>query len=475
LTNVLHQGFGLARGDRIAVLAGNRLEYSELLFAASLGSFVVVPISQRAAVREGVEILEDADVSALVVERGFEETVEGARGAGFTGPIVWLGNDYEALLADAAARHPGTLADPADVVLQAYTSGVTGRPKGALISNRNLLAATWGHLAEHSILKSDRYLTTAPLSHLGGGSRILLTTHATATHVIHRRFDPDRVVDSLASGDSNITLIVPAMLRDMLVSARERGNSFPDSVRAINYSMAPMPLDLLIEAMEVLKCDFQQTYGQTEASPTLTILPPEDHRPMPDGTYAPHLASVGRQLVGVQMRVVDADHVDVPVGETGELVARGDCVMRGYWRLPEETEAALRGGWLHTGDLGAMDEDGYIYLRGRAKDMLISGGLNIYPREVESQLEQHELVVEAAVVGVPDERWGEVPVAYVVSKGDVSSDQLQAFLDGRLARYKIPRRYELVDDLPRSSTGKVLKRVLRDKATQPHSNREALA
>jgi fatty-acyl-CoA synthase len=341
-----------------------------------------------------------------------------------------------------------------------------------MLSHRNLMANSWHHLVEGSVIPSDRYLTMAPLCHLAANSRIYLLAHAGATHVIHSGFDPDAVMAAMAGGAVNTALVVPAMVRRLLDTAARDGVDLRGRIRLLTYGGAPMPVGQLTEALERLGCDFQQGYGLTEGGPNLTVLRPQDHRPDSGGLYTERLASVGRETIGVHVRVVDAEDRDVATGEVGEVIARGGNVMEGYWNRPEETAAALRGGWLRTGDVGRMDDEGYLYLVDRSKDMLVSGGFNVYPREVERQLEQHPLVLETAVVGVPDERWGEVPVAYVVcSPGAAGATsvprELEDFLSERLARYKVPRRYEIVGELPRNGAGKILKGELRAAAAAP--------
>ncbi len=323
------------------------------------------------------------------------------------------------------------------------------------------------------MLPSDRYLASAPLAHVAAASRMLTVVHAGATHVIERRFDPERVLAEVTAGRANSTFAVPEMVREMLTVVRT-GAVPGDALRLISYGGSPMSADLLNDAIALLACDFQQGYGLTEASPILTILPPEDHGPNVDPV---RLTSVGREAAGVQVRVVGNDDRLVKPGEVGEVVARGPNVTAGYWRRPKDTAAALRGGWLRTGDLARMDSNGYLYLVDRAKDMLVSGGLNVYPREIERQLEEHPGIREAAVVGVADERWGEVPVAFLVLAEGKSADpgsELDEFLAGRLARYKQPKRYEFLDLMPRNGAGKVLKRELRERAAHSLTRPEDL-
>lgn len=466
LANALRDGLALAAGERFALLSTNRAEFAEVYFGAAAAGLVCVPINYRLTGPEIAEILSDAEVRVVIAEPSFEDTLTAARELGFDGQVIWLGGGYEALLREASQLRRDEPAHESDAVLQMYTSGTTGVPKGVVLSHRNVVSNGWHLLAEDSAVASDRYLSSGPLCHLGAGSRVFLLVHAGGTHVIHSHFDPERVVAAVQEGVANATLIVPAMVRQLLDASAAAGSSMRGKVRLITYGTAPMPLGVLTAALERLGCDFQQGYGLTEAGPNLTILPPADHRPDASGTLSGRLASVGRETTGVEVRVVDPEDGDVAPGEVGEVIARGPNIMGGYWNRPEETEAALRGGWLRTGDLGTVDGERYVYLVDRSKDMLVSGGFNVYPREIERQLEQHPAVAEVAVVGAPHERWGEIPVAFVVPTApgadrDALAADLTGFCEQRLARFKLPKRYCVVNELPRNSVGKVSKSDLR--------------
>jgi long-chain acyl-CoA synthetase len=468
--NALRDGLGMSEGERFVFLAENRVEFVEAYFGAAAAGVVVVPINHRLSAVEIVEIVDDAEARVVIVESSLESRIAGLRDAGYDGRIVLLGDEddeYEHLLQVAAASARDEPRTEAEVFLQMYTSGSTGRPKGVMLSHRNISANAWHLVLERSVMWDDRYLNSAPLSHLAAGARVFVAVQAGATHVVQRSFDPERVVQAMVDGTANATLLVPAMMRSVLDAAAASGTSIRGRVRQITYGAAPIPKDLLGEAIEQLECDFQQGYGLTEAGHNLTLLPPEDHRPNEAGEYSGRLASVGRETVGVHVRVVDDDDHDVEAGAVGEIIAAGPNIMEGYWRKPEETEAALRGGWLRSGDLGTVDEDGYVYLVDRKKDMLVTGGFNVYPQEIERRLGAHAAVREVAVVGAAHERWGEVPVAFIVATQGADTASLELDLDricvDTLARYKQPTRYCFVDDLPRTSSGKVSKPRLRER------------
>jgi acyl-CoA synthetase (AMP-forming)/AMP-acid ligase II len=476
LGNALSAGLGVGRGERFAVLAQNRAEFVELVFGGASAGAVCTPLNYRLAVPEIAEILVDAEARVLFAERNSAETIETLRAAGFDGKVVWFaggdaavdgGFDYEDLLAGASAGSPSTLTalDEHDVMLQMYTSGTTGLPKGVMLTHRSLLACAWSHLAEDTIVRGDRYLTTTPLCHLGAASRIWLLVLAGASHTLRRKFDAEEMVDVIDREDITSTHVVPAQVRQVIDAANAHDGDIRGKLRLLVYGTSRMPVDLLTEAMDALDCGFMQGYGMTEASPNITILSKADHLPLAPGEFSSRLGSVGREAIGVEVRVVDESGDDVDAGEVGEVLVRGDNVMAGYWRRPEETEKALRDGWLHTGDLGSLDEARYLSLVGRSKDMLISGGINVYPAELERQLEQHEEVEVAAVIGMSDDRWGEVPVAFVTVTDGVDrescEDRLSAYLGERLARFKQPRRFVLIEEMPRTTMGKIDKNALK--------------
>ena len=468
VANLLRYELEVTVGARFGLLARNTAEFPEIYFGAALAGCVCVPINYRLSSREVGYILADAAANVLIADTRLENLVEQTRGGGFDGRIVWIGEDvpsadsYKFLIELAASRYsPEREIDDSDVVLQMYTSGTTGFPKGAMLSHRSLLANSWSAISERNLIGSDLCLLTSPLSHLAAGARIIMSAHVGATLRIDSGFDAERVLRLITQGDVTTGVFVPTMVQLLL----EANGDVPipsGRFRRLTYGSAPMPRPLLTRAIETLHCEFQQGYGLTEASPNVAVLPPEDHVLNGSDIQLRRLDSVGRPTIGVQVRVVDDEDRELPAGAQGEIAVRGANVMEGYWRKPEETAATLRGGWLHTGDLGTMDANGYLYLVDRRSFMLVSGGLNVYPREIEVQLEAHPGVLDVAVSGRPDQLWGETPVAFVVLRpgSQATVDELANWCRNRLAGYKVPKDFYFVASLPRSSTGKVLRRQL---------------
>jgi fatty-acyl-CoA synthase len=369
-------------------------------------------------------------------------------------PLEVIGSQaYQARLAAEPVRPPST--EPAELAWLFYTSGTTGRSKGAMLSHRNLMAMTVAHLAdfdspdEHSSLVHG-----APMSH-GSGLYIPPYVLRGARQVIpaSSAFEPEEFLDLCDRHPGCSAFLAPTMVARLV----QTGRPCPRNLRTIVYGGGPMYVDSLKKAMAAFGPVFVQLYGQGEAPMTITGLRRSDHVGADDAT----LGSVGYARSGVDVAVLRNDGSAACIGEIGEIVCRGDVVMSGYWRNPEATAATLQHGWLHTGDMGSFDERGFLTLRDRSKDVVISGGSNIYPREVEEALLEHPDVVEAGVVGARDEEWGEIVVAFIV--GEAKPAELDAHLLDRIARFKRPKRYEYIDELPKNSYGKVLKRSLRER------------
>lgn len=463
---------GASRGDRVGVLMRNRPEMLEAMFACFKGGFCLVPLNSRFTTDEIEYHVEDSDAVAVLTDDEGADVVLGATASlGHRVHVVVAG---ERNLAERAFSHDGLIdgADDApaavpvdrdDLAWLFYTSGTTGRPKGAMLTHGNLAFATASWLADLTpMTEHDVTLHAAPLSH-GAGFHALAATARGAHQVIPRapRFDPSGILALLADRGVTNTWMVPTQIVMLLDHVGDHAPPLP-ALRQVVYGGAPFAPADLRRALRAFGPVFVQLYAQGETPMTATVMPAADHEAALAGDRPERLASAGFARPGMDVRAFDEDDVEVAVGEVGEVCVQGPAVMRGYWRRPEESAAALRNGWLHTGDLGRFDEHGYLYLLDRAKDLIITGGSNVYAVEVEATLVAHPSVQEAAVVGVPDRTWGEVVVAVVVGDPEAQS-ALAEQCRTALAGYKQPRRYEFVDELPRNAYGKVLKRELRDR------------
>ena len=435
-------------GTRIALASENRPELVELFYAVWAAECVVVPVNFKLHPREMAQILEDSGAAAVFASPKIGRQLAPLAQA----PVEIIGGtEYESRLETAPSDVPST--DPASLAWLFYTSGTTGRSKGAMLSHRNLTAMTVAHLADIDSPDHNCSLVhAAPMSH-GSGLYIAPYVLRGARQVIpdSGAFDPGEFLDLCAHHPGSGAFLAPTMIQRLVDTGRGR----PPNLRTIIYGGGPMYVESLKTAMAAFGPIFAQIYGQGEAPMTITGLRRADH----DGTDDAVLGSVGYARSGVEVRVLGPGGAPAPIGAIGEIVCRGDVVMSGYWNSPAASREALRDGWLYTGDMGSLDARGYLTLRDRSKDVVISGGSNIYPREVEEALLEHAGVAQACVVGAPDPEWGEVVVAFVV--GSAPEAALDAHLLERIARFKRPKRYVFVEDLPKNSYGKVLKRELR--------------
>jgi long-chain acyl-CoA synthetase len=377
-------------------------------------------------------------------------------------PKGWHG--YEPLLEAATSDVIPTSIAPDDLAGLFYTSGTTGYPKGVMLSHANLVANAYHVLASWRWQEADVYLHACPMFHLADGPTSHAITWAGGAHVIIPGFKPDLALEVMERERVTVTILIPTMVNFLINHPDVRQRDLR-ALRNITYGGAPMPVELVRRAMQTLSCSFCQGYGLTETSPALTFLPPGEH--VPDGSpeQVRRLASCGREVIGVRVRVVDEQGQEVKPGQVGEIIAKGPNIMRGYWNKPQETTEVLRDGWLYTVDLATVDEEGYIYIVDRKKDMIISGGENVFSTEVENVLYTHPAVLEAAVVGVPDDKWGETIKAIVVLKPDTTATEQEiiAHCRARMAHFKIPRSVDFyAGALPKSGSGKILKRELRE-------------
>ncbi len=445
-------------GARIAIASENRPEIVELMFAIWAAECVVVPINAKLHVREMTQILDDAGAAVVFASAKISTALAPATDI----PVEDVTADgYQRRFAHAPSTPPIT--DAATLAWLFYTSGTTGRSKGAMLSHRNLMAMTVAHLADFDTPDENASLVHgAPMSH-GSGLYIAPYVLRGARQVIPESgaFEPDEFLDLCDHHPGCSTFLAPTMVARLVHTGRHR----PGQLRTIIYGGGPMYVDSLKKALAAFGPIFTQLYGQGEAPMTITGLRRVDHLAADDVI----LGSVGYARSGVDVAVHRPDGTSASIGEIGEIVCRGDVVMTGYWNNPAATAETIQDGWLHTGDMGCFDARGYLTLRDRSKDVVISGGSNIYPREVEEVLLEHPAVTEACVVGAADTDWGEIVVAFIV--GEVAPAELDAHLLERIARFKRPKRYEFVDELPKNSYGKVLKRALRERLESGSSQR----
>ena len=446
---------GLAVGSRVAIFAKNSPQYVESLFAIWHAGLVAVPINSKLHASEVAHILENSETRLVFGSADLAATIADANKGGV--PAIELGSRaFEALIGEETA--PIHAAEPDDLAWLFYTSGTTGRPKGAMLSHRNLQAMTLGYFASVSRVRpGDAILHAAPMSH-GSGLYVLPHVAMAAASVVPESggFDPVEIFKTIAQWPGTSMFAAPTMVNRMV---RHGAQIDPANLKTLIYGGAPMYIEDAQAALTRLGPRLVQIYGQGESPMTITCLDREtiDDRTHP--RWLERLGSVGLPFPNVEVRVGDASDNPCPVGESGEVLVRGDPVMLGYWRNPEATAETLRNGWLHTGDVGAFDEHGYLTLKDRSKDVIISGGANIYPREVEEVLLHHPKVEEVSVIGRRDSDWGEVVVAYFV--GEATPAELDALCLEKIARFKRPKDYVRIDGLPKNNYGKILKTELR--------------
>jgi long-chain acyl-CoA synthetase len=457
LAGALRQKFGLQPGERVAIAAKNCPDYVELMFGIWHAGLAAVPANAKLHGRELGYILDHSGARVCFASQGLDTEIA-AYAPKTLQHLVTIGSgDYQALFAsDPIAVSP---CSGDDLAWLFYTSGTTGRPKGAMLTHRVLAAVSFAYASEvDPTIPGDVLLHAAPMSH-GSGLYLMGNVMRLGVNVVPESgsFEADEVLALFDAWPGTSMFAAPTMVK-RLVECPAPCN--PANIRTIVWGGAPMYVADALQTIERFGPRFAQIYGQGESPMTITVLSKQEIADRNHPRWAERLGSAGRPFAGVEVMVADADDRALPAGETGEILCRGDVVMPGYWANPDATAATLRGGWLHTGDVGAFDADGYLTLKDRSKDVIISGGSNIYPREVEEILLEHERVREVSVIGRPDPEWGEVVVAYVV--GDADRSELDAMcLDG-IARFKRPKDYVFVSALPKNNYGKILKTELRE-------------
>jgi len=442
----LVDGLGIEPGDRVAILDKNSDDYIELLFALDKAGAVACPVNWRLTAPEVAKVVGDAEPKALVVGDDLRQNAD---------QVSCRVLGYAELPRVKGGADPHRDAEE-NVTWQLYTSGTTGIPKGAMLTNLNLFALSGALPME--IKGFDEYgrsLVAMPLYHIGGCGWALGAIGAGCTAVITRDFIPQDVLKTIVDQRVNTAFLVPAALL-FLTSLPESQGADYSALKNIAYGASPITPDLLKRSIQTFACRFTQVYGLTETTGAITFLQQEDH-------VGEKFLSCGRAGFGHEIKVVGPDGKEVPFGEIGEIVYRGPGTMAGYWRKQRETNDAIRDGWFHTGDAGTMDAEGFIYIKDRIKDMIISGGENIYPAEVEAILAGHPKIADVAVIGVPDDTWGETVKAIVIRKPDsgLTSEELVDWSKDKLAGFKRPHSVDFVEVIPRNPSGKILKKDLR--------------
>ncbi|MDJ0644242.1 MAG: fatty acid--CoA ligase [Erythrobacter sp.] len=462
---------GVTKGERVAFLGKNHPLYFEALLGAAKIGAVMTPVNWRLAPPEVAYILDNCQARVVFVGEGFADILTQVRTeTPRVEQVIGIdAHDHEG--SDYRIWRDGFPADPVpddigldDDALQLYTSGTTGRPKGAVMTHGSILSSRDpAHEAEmrdwQQPVEGDVTLLAMPCFHISGTGTGIGTMVAGTNSIVLPEYDPTKALDLIENYNISKIFLVPAAIQILLNHPRVPEVDF-SRLKFVTYGASPIPLELMKQAMDVLGCGFVQMYGMTETSGTIVALDPEDH--VPEGS--PRMRSVGKPLAGVEVKIIDDAGEEVPTGTVGEIATRSSKNMRGYWNNPEATAETIDAeGWLRTGDAGYLDEDGYLYIHDRVKDMIISGGENVYPAEVENALYSHPKVADVAVIGVPHEKWGEAVKACVVAKDgeELSEADVIAHAREHIAGYKCPKSVDFIEALPRNPSGKILRRELR--------------
>ena len=467
------RSLGVESTDRVAILDKNTDRFFEIWLGVSKLNGVIVPINARLAGPEIDFVINDAKIKVLFIGEPFVQLIDSIRDRlTSVKKVIVVNEGYETWRDGFEAAQIRCAVSEDDVMMQLYTSGTTGNPKGVQLTHRNVLNGvaetleSWGNWTA-----SDIALIAMPLFHIAGCGIGMLSLVGGLRLVVLREFVPSQVIELIQKERTTVAFLVPSMIM-FLLDDESIIDADLSSMRRIVYGASPMPSMLLQRALKrFTSTGFVQIYGLTETTGAVTVLSPEDH--LEPGH--PRLKSCGRAIRGVELRIVGANGKPVPQGNVGEIACRTEKNMKGYWNRDEDNARTIRDGWLYTGDAGYVDAEGYLYIHDRVKDMIVSGGENIYPAEVESAMFGHPSIADIAVIGVPDSRWGEAVKAVIVLKPDAASDgaaaDILAYTRERLAGYKIPKSIDFVTALPRNPTGKVLKRELREKYWRGYERR----
>ncbi len=470
------QNRGIGKGDRVAILHQNCHYYLEAYYALALLGAISCPLNYRLSAREVAFILNDTEAKAMIAQPRFAELVTGSlRTLGRELPVYWTeqgkipegGTSVETMMAEVSGEITPAVVSEDDVAQLYYTSGTTGRQKGVMLTHKNVAVHALGTIAELNLTDEDRWIHVAPMFHLADAWATWAITWVGGTHIMVPEFDARKVMALMEKERVTLTNMIPTMLNLMVNDPEIEKHDF-SSLRVMLSGGAPIAPEVVRKIMEAFGCDYIQTYGMTETAPYLTMSILKDYlKERPEKERFKFKAATGRPVIFVQLKVIREDGTEVAWNdeEVGEIVVKGDSVTPGYWHLPDETAKALKDGWLHTGDLAVVDPEGYVNIVDRKKDMIVTGGENVYSTEVENVLYEHPAILEAAVIGIPDEKWGEAVHACVVLKEGMTAteEEIIAFCKENLARYKAPKSVEFLSALPRTGSGKIYKKGLRDK------------
>lgn len=478
--------FGIRKNDKVSILHPNCHYFLEAYYGISQIGAVSVPINYRLSPEEIAFIINDSESRILISDSRFSEAVDSIRDKipGIK-KIIWTGEKevankrdviYEELIKaiDSEKGFDEVISDEDPAQLY-YTSGTTGRPKGVVLSHKNVMTHALGTIAELQLTDRDVWIHVAPLFHLADAWATWAITWVGGRHVLVREFEPKKVLETIEKEKVTITNLIPTML-NLMVNHPDVEKYDYSSLRVLLSGGSPIAPEVVRKIVETFKCDYIQTYGMTETSPYLTLSILKDHlKKLPKEEQLKFKAKTGREFIAVELKVVNekGEEVKKDEKEVGEIIVKGDIVTKGYWKLPEETEKSIKNGWLYTGDLAVMDEEGYVTIVDRKKDMIVTGGENVYSTEVENVLYTHPAVLECAVIGVPDEKWGEAVKGIVVLKPGykATAEEIIKFCKDRMAHYKAPKSIDFMDALPRTGSGKIHKKGLRDKYWEGYTKR----
>ncbi len=483
LVNTLRR-MGLKKGDVLGILSWNSLQFAEFYGATMKGGFIASPFNPRLTLEEYRYIINYSEAKALLlgpelVEMGISLRPHLPKIQHYVSLETEVPGiaEYQKLLDTDSGQEPEIEIDERDPACIIYTSGTTGTPRGALYTQRRLMEDAKTLLIDTGIQPGDRHLQITPLFHIAGYTWFRAFLYIGGCNIILKGFDPAATLKSIQAEKITHLNFVPTQLVAML-GVRDLEKHDLSSIKFMWYGASPMPLEVLKKASGLLGPIFAEGYGQSESGPAIAHLSREEHRLLSQSNngHMRRLTSAGQPDISVQVRIVDIEGEDVKPGEVGEIIVRSEHMMLEYWNKPEDTERALVDGWLYTGDMGTYDDEGFIYIMDRKKDMIISGGENIYPREVEEVLYRHPAVLEATVIGVPDDFWVERVHAVVVinEQSRATAEEIIAFCKSNMASFKAPKSVEFVESLPKNPSGKILKRMLRDRYWQKPAHAPAV-